>query len=71
MLPLLNSAVRVVLGDSKVPGVGVLFKVGTDTWLIHRSGVASTHMHSLHTIESRRAKVQLHCVELCCSCFLF
>ena len=50
MLPLLNSAVRVVLGDSKVPGVGVLFKVyiGTDTWLIHRSGIASTRMHSLH-----------------------
>ena len=48
MLPLLNSAVRVVLGDSKVAGVGVLFKVGTDTWLIHKSGVATTHMHSLH-----------------------
>ena len=45
VLPLLNSAVRVVLGDSKVPGVGVLFKVGMHRYMAHPQ-VSCVQLHS-------------------------
>ena len=69
VLPLLNSAVRVVLGDSKVPGVGVLFKVGTDT--MAHSQVSCVQLHSVelyyvhaHLCLGCRCPMQTH---HCCS----
>ena len=52
MLPLLNSTVKVVLGDSKVPGVSPLFKVTClcDVHLLVEScdySMDSVHMYSL------------------------
>jgi len=42
VLPLLNSTVRVVLGDSKAPaGVGALFKVGVSGSLTYRLSIGA------------------------------